>query len=283
MKYVRWISNFAGNATQKCISHYSGRIQRRREFQKNDNKKKCHFEGHLNAPIVDDEVEFVLKYDEFVCVRHKEIKNLLKTKFDPVISFREAPGCWWDFLEDIIKLDSKNIYDDIKDLSYLVATAIWNTQIHHEAYYGVDMNIQERLNNLRDIIRLDTIQDAYKDKKNAERTKTSLTGSEQLLGEFRQITKNIYVGKELTIIHKNAQYYLYPTTMFICVLDNFQTRFYIHLHVKIKETTELIPKLYEYYKRLHGFILCLRKKYKDDFFYFYERLGCVCNRTYSLR
>lgn len=54
--------------------------------------------------------------------------------------------------------------------------------------------------------------------------------------------------------------------MFICILDNLQTRFYIDLHVKIKEITEGVAGLYPYYKRLHNFVLYLRKKYKDEFF-----------------
>lgn len=40
------------------------------------------------------------------------------------------------------------------------------------------------------------------------------------------------------------------------------------MHVKIKEITDEIPGLYNYYKRLHHFILYLRKKYKDEFFTF---------------
>lgn len=121
---------------------------------RNTKKKKCHFEGHLNAPIVDDEVKFILENDEFICNRHKDIKQLVRTKFDPIKSFRDVPGCWWDFLEEAIDSDSDVIHEDIKDLNYLVETAIWNTQIHHKSYYGVDMGIKENLEVMREIIRL---------------------------------------------------------------------------------------------------------------------------------
>lgn len=62
----------------------------------------CHFEGHLNSPITDDEVRFILKYDIFYCSRHTRLKELLNTRFQNIRAYSDYDGCCWALLEETV-------------------------------------------------------------------------------------------------------------------------------------------------------------------------------------
>lgn len=115
---------------------------------------RCHFEGHLNSPITDDEVSFVLDNEEFICERHKRLKHYFKTHHPSLKSYKEVGVCPWKVLEHVLIFT--NIKDvDIQDkteLSYLLEAAVWNLTVHHKAYYGVDMQVAEKIDRLKQII-----------------------------------------------------------------------------------------------------------------------------------
>lgn len=95
------------------------------------------------------------------------------------------------------------------------------------------------------------------------------------MGEFYRISNDIFMEKELTVIHNNGQFYLYPTTMIMCILDNLQTRFYVNLHILMKEYIE-IPGLHSHYEKLHRSIMRLRGKYKNKFYEIMKNWDYYC-------
>ncbi|KAJ8728515.1 hypothetical protein PYW07_006211 [Mythimna separata] len=69
-----------------------------------------------------------------------------------------------------------------------------------EAYYGVDMQISEKIDRMKQIISRSQHQIAFKNKKRMEWIKTNLTEKEHLLGDFYKLSDDILTEKELTII-----------------------------------------------------------------------------------
>lgn len=90
------------------------------------------------------------------------------------------------------------------------------------------------------------------------------------------ISDDLLIEKELTIIKTNGKYFLFPTTLIMCVLDNLQTRFYIRLHVAIKEQNEGLRGLLNHYDRLHSSLVLLRSKYKNHFFDIMKNWDAYC-------
>lgn len=234
-----------------------------------DQLMKCHYEGHLNSPITDDEVNFILFPDrEFLCSRHCHLINLFKTSYKNILPFSSYDGCPWLLIEDCL-LDCKiENLDDFRsiDLTYFAESAMWNLKIHHYAYYGVSMDLKDQLENITKILRKSKNQKLFQEKQKVEFIKSLMTEREQFLGRFQQISKTLFIEKELTIIQDRGQYYLFPTTMVICCMDNIQTRFYIRFHIEIKAIEEKQPALVEHYDTLHTFLKTLRASYGKKFF-----------------
>jgi hypothetical protein len=138
-----------------------------------------------------------------------------------------------------------------------------NTEIHHQAYFGRQMPLQERMEKIRDVFHLSLVQQSYKDKVKVEKIKSILTDSEHVLGEFHPLSENIFIEKEVTIVkdERTQESYIFPTTMIICALDNIQSRFHLVVNVAIKERLKNIPGLLDHYNDLVLRATYLRSKY----------------------
>ncbi|CAG4990388.1 unnamed protein product [Parnassius apollo] len=238
----------------------------------------CHFEGHLNSPITDDEVRFILNHDKFFCLRHKRLKDFFNSQFKSLVPYFEYDGCYWSLMEEVISTCKFKVPQEEPDYSLRIIyeASIWNTRIHHESYYGTEMDVSEELDNFGAILQESTVQDLYRVKTRVEHIKSLLTNVEHTLGEFHILSDNLIVEKELTILTKNGKSYLYPTTLLMCVLDNLQTRFYVRLHIAMKEKIENIPGLINHYNKLHKVIIRLRGKYKNSFFEIMKNWDAYC-------
>ncbi|CAK1545945.1 unnamed protein product [Leptosia nina] len=241
-------------------------------------KQSCHFEGHLNSPIVDDEVRFILGYDKFYCHRHEKLKSLFTTKFKGIRPYSEYSGCYWSLAEEIVSNCKFRVPQ--RDLEFslrvLAEAAVWNTRIHHEGYYGIKMSLEHELENYITILHDSKIQDLYKIKTKVEHIKSQITNIEQTLGEFHVVSDDLLIEKELAIIKTKGDFFLFPTTLIMCVLDNLQTRFYIRLHVMIKERSDKIQNLTFHYDLLHSSLIRLRGKYKNRFFELMKNWDAYC-------
>ncbi|UHK03222.1 MAG: RNA-dependent RNA polymerase [Hangzhou zicrona caerulea xinmovirus 1] len=243
-----------------------------------DQEQRCHLEGHLNTPITDDEVRFVLGNDKFYCRRHKRLKNHLKEQYPNIRPYYENVHNYWRALEEVV--EDGGFYQE-KDQTLLLMnivaeSSIWNLRTHHKSYYGRTMNLDEDVKNYKRVCGDPTLQDFFRYKLYAEHIKGELTETEQYMGTFHKVSQNLYVEKELTILKTKGEYYLYPTTMLMCVLDNIQSRFYVRLHVALKGIVEDNPKLLPHYTLLHSTITKLRDKYGNKFFHLMKIWEAYC-------
>ncbi|XP_045539875.1 uncharacterized protein LOC123722369 [Papilio machaon] len=241
-------------------------------------KQTCHFEGHLNSPITDDEVKFVLKYDKFYCPRHEKLKCLFETKFKGIKSYSEYSGCYWTLVEDTVSKCKFKVPQSEPEFSLriLAEAAVWNTKIHHESYYGIKMDLDSELDDYKSLLFDSKIQDLYKIKTRVEHIKSQITNIEQTSGEFHTVSDDLLIEKELSIVRVNGKFFLFPTTLIMCVLDNLQTRFYIRLHVMMKEKNERIEGLTRHYDTLHSTLIRMRGKYINGFFEIMKNWDAYC-------
>lgn len=233
----------------------------------------CTIEGHLNTPIINDEVKFLSENDTFFCRRHTYIKKLLVTQFDDPDSFENLTDqCPWKLLENVIKdtlvFNSQPEHTNHRSLTQLMENALLNLKIHHEAYYGDAFNLDKINDGVREIINNKHLQKNYNDKCKVEEIKTLITNTEHRLGEFVRVSEDIWIEKEISIVKNvvKGNYVLFPTSMIICVLDNIQVRFHLSLNILLKEKMEGIPNIFDYYLELDKHIRYLREKYKQNFF-----------------
>lgn len=242
---------------------------------------------HLNSPITDDDIRFFFKYKEgsFFCLRHKKIQSYFlayEESDKDILPYYDLKQCPWKFLEDVIKgidFPRKIIRAAHRNtnLEYLIETAALNVRIHHQAYYSGELELDNYLNELKLLGGNQELKSLYSLKIKVERIKEFLGSQTHILGHHAYVHDHFRVEKEISTLSLDGKtYYVFPTSMLMCVMDNLQSQFYVYLHILYKQNIEGNPGLVEHYKSLDNLLRYLRANLGQEFFLIMKDWDAFC-------
>ncbi|UHM27522.1 MAG: RNA-dependent RNA polymerase [Sanya Ischnura senegalensis xinmovirus 1] len=194
-------------------------------------------DGHLNSPITNTELNFLLRYDKFFCFRHRSIKTYLSSQKITQLSSNLCSSCWRCITSSV---ESHN-EDNRRDLSRFLRAAI-SVWLIQKAQYIQEKTIytKEYISQLVDSMTLDShLIQAFNSKKSAEKFKDFLTRQKFHYGEFKDFW-NFQVEKEVTIFNcRTHGKGLVPTNLLVGALDNLQAEYNVIFHTKLKDVLNI--------------------------------------------
>ncbi|APG78739.1 RNA-dependent RNA polymerase [Hubei diptera virus 11] len=197
--------------------------------------------GHLSSPITNDDAEFLLKYKNFYCHRHKVLKEIIdKEKIDKTIYSGDCHP--YTCLERWVRSLRPDPHSAEKRLKTIISTAFdySTTQItnHLSSFQTKNCNhikvIQKEQEQMKQYF-LENIKiflPSYLDLLASETVKDTLCYKRINYGSLLKY-HNIRLDKEVFILNCDIHgKCLGPTNLLLSVLDNMQARFSLLLYWK---------------------------------------------------
>lgn len=241
---------------------------------KQTTSKGGHIPCHLNAPIVKDESDFLLKYEKMHCKRHRELKSYIKGNniTNDIYNCRCDPyNCLAEFF-----LKTEDPHFTVEKSRVLMEqnldTAFENATLHiKDVFQAVNVSPQAvDLSELRTHVRSKAadLALAYNNKRIVEHIKDTICNKEIKYGERKNFNGLIY-DQDIAFFtcgtHKDTV--IVPINLILCVLDIWQSRYNLLLYWTLCDGLNKYQKsIYEEGNKLIRVFEDLRFSYKEQFF-----------------
>lgn len=206
--------------------------------------------GHLNSPIVRDDVDFILARDKVYCKRHRmldtKLKNLETRHQAQALSIYQGKCHFYNCLDHYLKFGTGFNYPDADSLmDEILELASRSLAVHLKDYMGpftLPGSIIEFVGKLRSktVNYRPRLLQAYRFKLIAEKIKDTLcltkipTGNTLSLGDCLDCESDI----SFFYCSLHLQLNLLPTTLILNILDNLQSRFPLFLYWTLCDSVE---------------------------------------------
>lgn len=198
----------------------------------------CTISGNLDSAIYNDDVDFLLNNDNFICARHIKIKSFLNKKYKKISNYYSSEcknsGC----IKNTIYSCSNDNQEKIKKYHKLageVALTLLEVEKSHYLKLNPTDAIDERIRKSFDALTSDpTYLSHLRFKLNCDLLKDKFINSLTSLGSFIKVLDEILVEKEVCIyICKRHGPQLLPTPYLLSILDMLQVRHSYLLFAKL--------------------------------------------------
>ncbi|QIJ70030.1 RNA-dependent RNA polymerase [Gudgenby Calliphora mononega-like virus] len=252
-------------------------------FQQEEKKieldKGSFIPSHLSMPIVDDDIKFLLKYNDFYCKRHKAIKNLInRFSIDRDIynlPYTDPYELLQDFIKNNVTINENILYNEFLDH---LKISFESLEVHKINFLGKSLS-QDRIKDVKEGIKLKKnflLENVYKLKsdffnmKKVEKLKDAICSKRINFGEFLKFGEKLLVERDVFLINfKDNTWTIGPTNLLLCVLDLYQSRLPKKLYWLLSDANQKYPcSMFSAGCTLITEFEGLRREMKNDFFKF---------------
>nr|DBA44338.1 TPA_asm: RdRp [Diachasmavirus michiganense] len=246
------------------------------EFKPNIKNRGTFIPSHLSMPITADDTDFLLKYDTFYCKRHNDIKatmnrlNITRHIYDA--GKNDPYPLIYNFIQtttldrEAERVNFRNNLDNALDSTYIHKFNLLQTSLTPEIKAGLELERDERRRILHDKSHL--IWESYLSMKRVEIIKDQICFKRLPFGKFIEFD-NLFIERDIFLLKIGEEWVVGPTSLFICVLDIYQSRFIKHLYWLLSDLENKYPtSMFDTGEKLIKSFEYLRSKLNQEFFKF---------------